>query len=233
MNRTQSDRANPPPETFFCPECGYDLRGQVGDVSCCPECGFQYDVPALKQILRIPRHRRSGWAYSLADAATASVVALIIAIGSMLDTPDGTAHDNPLPGLFVVIGLCILPSVRERMLVWIHSPPQRRVTLIQALRGYGAQGWSIHYVVFGLGAIPILGLSVHPDTVMILPSLSVGVAAVLTMVPILQSACSSNSFGATQSHDETMMRFSKSQRLAVAMLGLAVFFWVVLMLIRT
>jgi hypothetical protein len=30
-----------------CPECGYDLRGQLGEIVTCPECGFRCDIGRL------------------------------------------------------------------------------------------------------------------------------------------------------------------------------------------
>lgn len=46
---TQPHSADDPAVAIYCPECGYDLRGQVIDR--CPECGFMYDRPALLSLL--------------------------------------------------------------------------------------------------------------------------------------------------------------------------------------
>jgi hypothetical protein len=37
-------------DQLFCPDCGYDLRGQTEER--CPECGFHYDRPALLAMNR-------------------------------------------------------------------------------------------------------------------------------------------------------------------------------------
>lgn len=36
------------PRNYYCPQCGYDLRGQA--VQRCSECGFHYDLPALRAL---------------------------------------------------------------------------------------------------------------------------------------------------------------------------------------
>jgi hypothetical protein len=49
-----------PPEDgpYYCPQCGYDLRGQTVDR--CPECGFEYDRAALESLARQAFHRCIG-----------------------------------------------------------------------------------------------------------------------------------------------------------------------------
>lgn len=56
----------------YCPECGYCLRGLLGDPVCCPECGEHYD----RTDLQIPEEIHSRCVRRIESASTICVVAM-------------------------------------------------------------------------------------------------------------------------------------------------------------
>lgn len=108
---------SPEPCHYYCPQCGYDLRGQTVDR--CPECGLHYDMQAIRDLTW-------GAFWASYDPYLRAVQVLapagIIAIGVMIVPERGRD-----PGLFLALLLLgILLIVSSRLIEsWILGSLRR------------------------------------------------------------------------------------------------------------
>lgn len=94
---------------YYCPQCGYDLRGQT--VERCPECGFGYDRPALESLASVAANECVGYYLS---AIPSLVAGLVFVIG-------GCLRRLSLAPVFVLL-LCMRPLWRV-VSCWVFGRP--------------------------------------------------------------------------------------------------------------
>ncbi|MBW7904980.1 MAG: zinc ribbon domain-containing protein [Phycisphaerae bacterium] len=82
------DTTRVPDRPLPCPQCGYDLRGSVGDRVTCPECGAQVRRAVLNAHL--DRARRGRVLQQALDTAAAGVVLAVVMASACLIAPSGT-----------------------------------------------------------------------------------------------------------------------------------------------
>lgn len=135
------------PQLIYCPQCGYDLRGQHAER--CPECGLHYDTAALRQI---SDHALVLVVNPLLDALPLALVSpflsMTAALTGWLTSGRGFGFCFPLGLLLAGLYMATLSSIRE----WIlRRPGQRYLSFSASLKE------SIPLLLLSWRGIPVAG----------------------------------------------------------------------------
>ena len=100
-----------------CPMCGYDLRGQVGDLVNCPECGQYVNVKLARELQIDNRY----WGSQTAWHGAPGCLSLIGAVSVLITY----VHLNAWAALVLAIALSLLVGMITAS-VWSDLPPRHR-----------------------------------------------------------------------------------------------------------
>jgi DNA-directed RNA polymerase subunit RPC12/RpoP len=98
-----------------CPECGYDLHGQRGELVTCPECGFRCDIGRLiSERWTGPWQMAPGYSWLLVPVGWLMIGAILTAVAHMFDK-----HEIGLPTR--TIAVVSVSGLGWIILLWLLS----------------------------------------------------------------------------------------------------------------